>query len=153
MLTGASANTEQGARLDIATNGFWGGRYERTYFDVHVFNPHTPWSLYLPPTGHMKGLRFVPTSKVFVRWNIAHSPPLVMSLTGGAGPAATTCFKILASLLSEKWDQCYSSTLAWLRCKLSSALLQSSFQFMRGSCSAASRNVVHATSGPCSIRC
>ena len=39
-LSGASANTQDGARLDIAANGLWGGRYERTFFDVRVFNPH-----------------------------------------------------------------------------------------------------------------
>ena len=69
-------------------------------------------------------------------------PPLVMS---GAAPAATTCFKRLASLLSEKWDQSYSSTLAWLRCKLSFALLRSSIQCLWGARSAAgrpSRNVL-----------
>ena len=102
-------------------------------------------SLYLPPTGHMKGLRFVPTSTVVMRWNMAPSPPFVMSLTGGAGPAATTCFKRLASLLSEKWDQSYSSTLAWLRCTLSFAILRSSIQCIQGARSAAgcpSGNVV-----------
>ena len=36
-LSGASAITEDGARLDVAANGFWGG-----CFDVKVFNPHAP---------------------------------------------------------------------------------------------------------------
>ena len=40
--SGASATTEDGARLDIAANGFWGSRYERAYFDVRVFNPYAP---------------------------------------------------------------------------------------------------------------
>ena len=39
---GASAITEDGARLDVAANGFWGGRFERAFFDVRVFNPHAP---------------------------------------------------------------------------------------------------------------
>ena len=39
VLNGSSSNTQDGARLDIAANGFWGGRFERTYFDVRVFNP------------------------------------------------------------------------------------------------------------------
>ena len=39
MLNGASANTDDGAWLDIAANGFWGGKFERAYFDVRVFNP------------------------------------------------------------------------------------------------------------------
>ena len=30
-LTGASANRQDGARLDIAANGFWGGTFERTF--------------------------------------------------------------------------------------------------------------------------
>ena len=33
-LTGASSNTMDGARRDIAVNGFWGGRFEKTYLDV-----------------------------------------------------------------------------------------------------------------------
>ena len=41
-LAGASANRQDGARLDIAANGFWEGTFERTYFDVRVFNPHAP---------------------------------------------------------------------------------------------------------------
>ena len=39
-----SANTEDGARSDIAADGFWGGRFERTFFDVRVFNPYAPSS-------------------------------------------------------------------------------------------------------------
>ena len=38
----ATSNAQDGARLDIAANGFWGGRFERTFFDVKVFNPFAP---------------------------------------------------------------------------------------------------------------
>ena len=38
----SSSNTDDGARLDIAANGFCGGRCEKTYVDVKVFNPHAP---------------------------------------------------------------------------------------------------------------
>ena len=34
-----SANTNDHARLDIAPNGFWGGR--RAFFNIRVFNPST----------------------------------------------------------------------------------------------------------------
>ena len=34
-----SANREDAARLDISACGVWGGRFERTSFDVRVFNP------------------------------------------------------------------------------------------------------------------
>ena len=35
----STANVLKGARLAIAINGFWGGRSERAFIDVHVFNP------------------------------------------------------------------------------------------------------------------
>ena len=38
----ATSNTQEGACLDIAANGFWGGRSERCFMDVHVFNPLAP---------------------------------------------------------------------------------------------------------------
>ena len=41
-LTGSSSNTQDGARVDISANGFWGGRFERTFFNVRVFNPRAP---------------------------------------------------------------------------------------------------------------
>ena len=34
ILSGASSNTQDGARLDIAANGIWSASFERTYFDV-----------------------------------------------------------------------------------------------------------------------
>ena len=42
ILNGATSNIQDGARLDIAANGFWGGQYKRTYFDIRVFNPLAP---------------------------------------------------------------------------------------------------------------
>ena len=34
-----TANVEDGARLDVAVHGFWGGRFEKAFLDVRVFNP------------------------------------------------------------------------------------------------------------------
>ncbi len=39
VMTLRSANTECNSRLYIAANGFGGGRFERAFFDVRVFNP------------------------------------------------------------------------------------------------------------------
>ena len=44
----------------------------------------------------------------------------------------TTFYKRLASLLAEKWDQHYSTTLFWLRCRLSFSLLRSAIRCIRG---------------------
>jgi len=35
----ATANVEDEARLDVSAWGFWGSRYQRSFFDVRVFNP------------------------------------------------------------------------------------------------------------------
>ena len=35
-LTSSSAITEDGARLDVVASGFWGGQYERAFFDIRV---------------------------------------------------------------------------------------------------------------------
>ena len=34
-----SAISDDGARLDVAMYGFWGGRFEKAFLDVRVFNP------------------------------------------------------------------------------------------------------------------
>ena len=63
-------------------------------------------------------------------------PPLVMSLSGGCANTANITYKRLATMLAEKWEQPYCSTLAWMRCKLLFALLRSSIQCIRGARSA-----------------
>ncbi len=46
-------------------------------------------------------------------------------------------------MLAEKRDQPYSNTLAWMRCKLSFALLRSAIQCIRGARSAGGRAFKH----------
>ena len=41
-LTPRSANREDGARLDIVAESFWGRDRQRAFFDVRVFNPFAP---------------------------------------------------------------------------------------------------------------
>ena len=57
--------------------------------------------------------------------------PLVFSATGGMGNEATIFYKIIASLLSEKWKEPYISVLGWVRCRLSFCLLRSAMQCIR----------------------
>ena len=35
-----STIVEDGARLDVAANGFWGSRHQKVFIDVKVFNPN-----------------------------------------------------------------------------------------------------------------
>ena len=58
--------------------------------------------------------------------------PLVLSATGGMANEATTFYKRLASCLAIKWDHSYSSTMSWLRCRLTFSLLRSAIQCIRG---------------------
>ena len=38
----ATTSVQEGVRLDIAMNGFWGGQTERCFVDIRVFNPYVP---------------------------------------------------------------------------------------------------------------
>ena len=56
---------------------------------------------------------------------------LVFSTAGGTAPEGTVFLKRLASLLAEKRDEPYASTLGWLRCLTSFCLLRSSLRCVR----------------------
>ena len=135
VLSGRTAITTDGARLDIAVNGLWGGRFERTFLDVRVFNPYAPSN------------RNTTIEKCFRKHEMekkraysqrvreiehASFTPLVLSASGGFAKEATNFYKRLASLLADKWDQPYSQTMNWLRCRISFALLRSAIQCIRG---------------------
>ena len=36
-----TSTTDDETRLDITANGFWGGRFQRTFYDVRIFNPNS----------------------------------------------------------------------------------------------------------------
>ena len=118
----------------MAASGFWGGQYERAFFDVRVFNPYAPSNRQPLATCYRKHENIKKRAYEQRVREIEHSSftPLVLSLTGGLGKAATVCYKRLASMLSSKHDQPYSSTIAWIRCALSFSLLRSSIRCIRG---------------------
>ena len=103
-------------------NGFWGGCYEKCYTDIRVFNP-------LPPSNSGSSIQSCYRKHEAIKkrayesriCEVEHSTfiPLVFSATGGMGHEATIFYKRLASLLSEKWKECYASVLGWVRCRLS----------------------------------
>ena len=71
---------------------------------------------------------------------------LVMSATGGMAPIATTFYSRLASMISEKNGLPYSQVIAWIRCKISFALLRTSIMCIRGERnSRASATRIHST--------
>ena len=130
----ATSNLSDGARLDIAVNGFWGGRYEKSFLDVRVFNPHAPSKNKTSINSCYGSMKKKKKAYEQCIREVEHSSftPLALSATGGMAKQSTTFYKWLASLLAEKWDQHYSSTLCWLRCRIYFSLLKSAIQCIRG---------------------
>ena len=58
--------------------------------------------------------------------------PLVFSTSGGVGPSADATYKRLATLIAEKRNQSYSTTIRWIRCRLTFALIRSAILCLRG---------------------
>ena len=134
-LTRSTANSQAGARLDIAANGVWGGTFERTYFDVRVFNPHAPSNRHANLQSVYRKHEQIKKRAYEQRIReVEHTTfsPLVLSATGGLAREADTFYKRLASMLASKWEHTYSHTLCWLRCRLAFSLLRSSIQAIRG---------------------
>ncbi len=135
MLSGASSISQDGARLDIAASGCWGGRHEKTFFDVRVFNPHAPSNRGTNPLACYKKHERIKKSAYEQRVReVEHATftPIVLAATGGMAKEADTFYKRLASLLAAKRGNHYSTTLAWLRCRLCFSLLRSSIRCIRG---------------------
>ena len=85
--------------------GFSGGRFEKAFVDVRVFNPSAQsnchGSLSSVYHRHEQEKRKQYDERVRL---VEHAPftPLVLTTTSGMGRAATTFFKRLASMLAEK---------------------------------------------------
>ena len=126
-LAARSANTDDGARLDIRARGFWNASQD-AFFDVQVFYPNASSN------------RSTVTSSAYRRHEQANKreygqqvrevehgvfTPLVFSTTGGMGREATTFYKRLADGISLKRQHPYTTVMGWLRCRLSFAALRS----------------------------
>ena len=103
---------EDEARLDVNARGFWGSRYQRSFFDVRVFNPSA--SSYCNTAVASLYRRFEQEKQRRYEQRVREVEmgsftPLVFSTFGGMGGAATTVYKRLASLyFQQSWrDQSY----------------------------------------------
>ena len=108
-------------KLDVSGNRVWGGRFQKTFFDVRVFNPLTPSNRNQALTAAYR--KHEPETKRAYQQCIQvveHSSftSLIFSPTGGMDNEATTFYKCLALLFAQKWDSSHSMTLCWLRCHL-----------------------------------
>ena len=134
-LHGASSITQNGARLDVAADGFWGSRFERAFFDMKVFNPYSSSNQRSTLTStyrsHENSKKRAYDRRIR---EVEHGTfaPLVFSCTGGMGRAATATYRRLAALISTKRDETYSTTMGWIQCRLSFSLLRASIMCLRG---------------------
>ena len=131
-LSGGSANREDGARLDVSANGVWGGRHQKTYFDVRVFNPLAPSNRNQASAAVFRKHELEKKRAYQQRvQDVERSSftSLILSVTGGMGTEATTFYKRLASITTVTTN---SKTLCWLRCRFSFSLICSSIQAIRG---------------------
>jgi hypothetical protein len=90
-----TANKEDGARLDVAADSFWGNDRQRTFFDIRVFNPLVP-SYQNTPLAQCYRRNEQEKKRAYdqrVR-EIEHGSfsPLVFSATGGMGTVATVVY-------------------------------------------------------------
>ena len=103
-LTYSTANREDGARLDMVAESFWGRNRQRAYFYVRVFN-HFAQSYLNTSLAQCYRRNELGKKREYeerVR-EIEHGlfSPLVFSTTGGMGNTATVVYKRLASLHAD----------------------------------------------------
>ena len=132
------------ARLDIKANGLWGTVFERTFFDVKIFNPlakSCPKTIRDSYKYHeeLKKLKYEQRIR-----DVENSTfnPLVFSSTGGAGPSASKVMKQLAQKIFEKREEKYSDVMSFIRMEISFALLKSSILCIRGCRALKSTNTI-----------
>eukprot|EP00117_Sycon_ciliatum_P023821 scpid87934/ scgid20159/ len=115
-----TAISADGARLDVAASGIWGGRFEKTFLDIRVFNPHARSNRQqsLPATYRKHEAEKRRSYEERIR-EIEHASfvPVVLSASGGFGKAATALYNRVASMLSDKRKEPRSTVLAWIRVK------------------------------------
>ena len=131
----SSTKTQDGARLDIAVNGFWGGRHERTFCDVRVFNPYAPSNSNCPlPNTYRRHEREKKNTYERRILEVEHASftPLIFPASGGMASSTRVFYQRLASMLAIKWGNPYGPTMSWLNCRLVFSLLRSAIRCIRG---------------------
>ena len=121
-----------GARLDISACKFWGGRFEKAFYDVRVLTHTLNRQLQAIYRRHEQEKRRQYEQRVHEVERTSFLP-LVFAASGGMGKAATSFYKRLAAVLSVKTNQTYGVTMGWLRTHLSYTLLWSAILCLRGS--------------------
>ena len=108
------------ARLDIKSNGLWATVFERTFFDVKIFNPlvkSCPKTIRDSYKYHEELKKLKYGQRIRDGENSTFNT-LVFSSAGGAGPSASKVMKRLAQKISVKREEKYSNVMSFVRTKM-----------------------------------
>ena len=122
------------ARLDISCRGFYSA-LDKTFLDIRVLHPNSQSNAKKPLAAMYKAHENEKKTKYLHRIREiekANFTPFVMSTTGGLAPEASCFVKRLASKISQKLSQPYSSVLSYTRRKLRFELLKTNLMALRG---------------------
>ena len=135
-------NKAPDARLDIHAREFW-DRQSSAFFDVRVWHPNAESYRDLSPEQiyrqHENGKKHSCAKRV-MEIEQGTFTPLVFSATGGMAEECRRYHSRLADLLATKKGEDYSTTIAWVRTKVSFAILRAALLCLRGSRTIKRRN-------------
>ena len=130
-----TTTTSPEARSDVRATGFW-TRGEDAFFDIRVFHLNAPSYRHMTfqeACQHHQRLKQLEYEERIINVDHGSFCPLVFSTSGAVGPLCSQFLKRLAGKIADKDGADYSSTVAWLRCRISFALLRSTVMCVRGS--------------------
>ena len=126
-------STDQ-ARLDIVTGKVWGGRFERCFFDVRIFNPYAASNrsahIQSAFNKHEAEKRRHYAERVR-EVEMSGFTPLVLATTGGMGRTATAFYRRLAVHMEERGSVGYHTHISLIRSRLAFALLRANIVCLR----------------------
>ena len=129
-----TASTDPEARLDISARGFW-TRGQRAFFDVRIFDPMAPshrhQSLQAAHEKNENEKKRIYGDRIR-RVEHGSLTPLVFTTFGGMSRQTKIFFSRVAELMADKKKEPKGFFSAWLRTRLSFALVRSALLCLRG---------------------
>ena len=119
-------NTQAGARLDVSARGIF-GTFERTFCDVRVTHPNCPSNVFKPIADIYKEHEAAKKREYeerVLQTEKGSFVPVVLTTSGGMGPACKNMLKRLAQKISEKRGERYSDVINHLRTRIRFSLLR-----------------------------
>ena len=111
----------------------WGGRLERIFIDVRVFNPFDSSNRATSLAANYRRHEQEKHEERVREVEHASFVPVVLSASGGYGKHANALFSRIASLLAEKSKEPYAQNTSLLLCRLGFALVRCGAMCLHGS--------------------